>query len=185
MVEIGMRNTRVVTRDNRLVVIPNASVVDGDVINYSQPDPSYRLLVDLGIGSGVDVPWVKQVLEDTVRGVEGVLADKPVQVLFTGFGDSSNTFRVRWWVSSPGEKRDSTDRVCAAIQKTADEKSIDMPYPTYSLDNTIKISPEDAATISRAPGAATDAIATQSTGSAASHEAGEDTGEDAPEERAG
>lgn len=59
-----------------------------------------------------------------------------------------------------------------------------MPYPTYALENAIKLSPEDAATISKALGAAADAIAIQSTGSAASHEAGEDTGEDAPEERA-
>jgi small-conductance mechanosensitive channel len=151
VVDIGIRSTRVLTRDNRLVIIPNASVVDGEVINYSQPDPSYRLQVDLGIGSGMDIPRVKQVLEETVRGVDGVLADKPVQVLFTGFGDSSNTFRVRWWVSSPGEKRGSTDAVCAAIQKAADEKGIDMPLPTYALDSTINLSSEDTAAISKAP----------------------------------
>ena len=53
-----------------------------------------------------------------------------------------------------------------------------MPYPTYALENAIKLSAEDAATISKPPGAAADAIATQSTGSAARHEAGEDTGEE-------
>lgn len=152
VVDIGIRSTRVVTRDNRLVIIPNSLVVDGNVINYSEPDPSYRLQVDLGIGSGVDVPWVKQVLEDTARGVEGVLADKPVQVLFTGFGDSSNSFRVRWWVATPGEKRGSTDRVCAAIQKVADEKGIDMPYPIYALENAIKLSTEDVDQLSQALG---------------------------------
>jgi small-conductance mechanosensitive channel len=152
VVNIGIRSTRVLTRDNRLVIIPNASVVDGEVINYSQPDPSYRLQVDLGIGSGMDVPWVKKVLEDPVRGVEGVVADKPAQVLFTGFGDSSNTFRVRWWVATPGERRGSTDRVCAAIQKAADEKGIDMPYPTYSLGSSITIATENGAEPASATG---------------------------------
>jgi MscS family membrane protein len=149
--EIGMRSTRVVTRDNRLVIIPNGLVVDSQVVNYSQPDPTYRLQVDLGIGTSMNVPWVKQVLEDAVRGVDGVLADKPVQVLFTGFGASSNTFRARWWVATPGEKRASVDSVCAAIQKTADEKGIDMPVPIYSLDNRVKISQEDAAALPKAP----------------------------------
>jgi small-conductance mechanosensitive channel len=145
VVDIGIRSTRVVTRDNRLIIVPNASVVDSHVVNYSQPDPTYRLQVDLGIGTGMDIPWVKRVLEDAVRGVDGVLADKPVQVLFTGFGDWSNTFRVRWWVATPGEKRGSVDSVCAAIQKTANEKGIDMPVPIYSLDNRVKIRSEDAA----------------------------------------
>jgi small-conductance mechanosensitive channel len=143
VIDIGIRSTRVVTRDNRLVIIPNSSVVDSQVVNYSLPDPTYRLQVDLGIGAGVNVPWVKKVLEEAVRDVEGVLADKPVDVLFTGFGDSSNTFRVRWWVASYGEKRRSTDAVCAAIQATADSEGIDMPNPIYNLDNTIKIGDDD------------------------------------------
>jgi small-conductance mechanosensitive channel len=97
----------------------------------------------------VDIPWVKQELENAVRSVEGVLADKPVDILFTGFGDSSNIFRVRWWVSTPGEKRRVTDGVCAAIQKTANEKGIDMPVPAYALDNRVKLSPEDAAALTK------------------------------------
>ena len=152
VVDIGIRSTRVVTRDNRLVVIPNGAVVDAEVVNYTQPDPTYRLQVDVGIGYGVNIPWVQGILEETVRGVEGVLEDKPVNILFTGFGDSAMDFRVRWWVSSPGEKRAVTDAVCAAIQEAAEEKGIDMPNPTYALENTIKFGAEDADRILHALG---------------------------------
>lgn len=150
VVDNGIRSTRVVTRDNRLVIIPNATVVDAEVVNYSQPDPSYRLQVDLGIGHGVNIPWGKRVLQDTVRGVEGMMEDKPVNILFTGFGDSAMGFRVRWWVSSPGEKRAVNDAVCSAIQEAAAEKDIDMPNATYTLDNRLKVRPEDAAGLSAA-----------------------------------
>lgn len=156
VIDIGLRSTKVVTRDNRLVIIPNSAVVDNQVVNYSLPDSTYRLEIDLGIGSGMDIPRVKEELENAVRGVEGVLADKPVDILFTGFGDSSNTFRVRWWVSSPGEKRRVTDGVCAAIQETANEKGIDMPVPAYALDNRLKLSPEDAAALRQAAAAPKD-----------------------------
>jgi small-conductance mechanosensitive channel len=165
VVDIGIRSTRVLTRDNRLVIIPNSVVADGEVINYSEPDPSYRLQVDLGIGYNGNIPWITEVLEDTVRGVEGVMENKPVNVLFTGFGDAGMDFRVRWWVSSPGEKRSVTHRVCAAIQDITVEKDIDMPNATYSLVNTFKISPEDAAAISIVPGTATGEADTQSTAS--------------------
>ena len=154
VVDIGIRSTRVVTRDNRLVIIPNAAVVDSQVVNYSLPDPSYRLQVDLDIAYNGNIPWITKVLEDTIRGVEGVLADKPVNVLFTGCGDAGMSFRVRWWVSSPADKRSVTHRVCAAIQDVTVEKSIELPNKTYSLVNTIKISSEDAAMLANVPVAA-------------------------------
>jgi small-conductance mechanosensitive channel len=75
--------------------------------------------------------------------VEGVLADKNVDVLFTGFGESSNTFRVRWWVASYADKRRVTHNVCTAIQEAADKEGIDMPYTTFTLDNQLKINPDD------------------------------------------
>jgi small-conductance mechanosensitive channel len=143
VVEIGMRSTKVITRDNRLVIIPNSAVVDNYVVNYSQPDPTYRLQTDIGIGSGENIADVVRILHDSVRQVEGVLADKNVDILFTGFGDSSNTFRVRWWVASYADKRRVTHSVCTAIQEAADKEGIDMPYTTFTLDNQLKINPDD------------------------------------------
>ena len=143
VVEIGMRTTKVITRDNRMVIIPNSAVVDNYVVNYSEPDPTYRLQTDIGIGSGENIADVVQILQDAVRQVEGVLADKNVDVLFTGFGESSNTFRVRWWVASYADKRSVTHKVCTAIQEAADKEGIDMPYTTYTLDNQLKVNPDD------------------------------------------
>jgi small-conductance mechanosensitive channel len=131
------------------------------VVNYSRPDLTYRLQIDLGIGYGVNIPWVKGILVETVRSVEGVLEDKPVNILFTGFGDSAMDFRVRWWVSSPGEKRAVTDAVCAAIQEAAEEKEIDMPGPTYSLDNNVRFGTEDADRILQALGESPEAATVQ------------------------
>jgi small-conductance mechanosensitive channel len=137
VVEIGMRSTKALTRDNRLVMIPNASIVDTNVVNYSLPDPTYRLQTDIGIGSGENIPDVVRSLTQAVRAVDGVLADKPVDVLFTGFGDSSNTFRVR------ADKRRVTHRVCTTIQEVAAKEGIDMPNPTYAVDNQVKINADD------------------------------------------
>jgi small-conductance mechanosensitive channel len=151
VVEIGMRSTKVITRDNRLVIIPNSSVVDNYVVNYSEPDPTYRLQTDIGIGSGENIADVVRILQDTVSQVEGVLADKNVDILFTGFGDSSNTFRVRWWVASYADKRRVTHNVCTAIQEAADKEGISMPYTTFTLDNQLKVNPDDIDAIAKPP----------------------------------
>ena len=137
VVEIGMRTTKVITRDNRLVLVPNSVVVDQNVVNYSLPDPTYRLQTDIGIGAGEDVGQIVRILKESVEQVEGVLADKAVDILFTGFGDSSNTFRVRWWVASYADKRRVTHQVCTAIQEAAVKEGIDMPNPTYTLDSVV------------------------------------------------
>ena len=137
VVEIGIRTTKVITRDNRLVLVPNTVIVDQNVVNYSLPDPTYRLQTDIGIGAGEDVGQVVRILKDAVEQVDGVLADKAVDILFTGFGDSSNTFRVRWWVPSYTDKRWVTHKVCTAIQEAADKEGIDMPYTTFTLDSVV------------------------------------------------
>ena len=135
VIEIGVRTTKVITRDNRQVVIPNASIVDNNVVNYSLPDPSYRLETDIGVGSNEDISRVVRLFKEAVEEVEGVLAEKPVDVLFIGFGDFSNTFRIRWWVPSYADKRRVTHRVSTVIQEVANKEGINMPYPTYVLDS--------------------------------------------------
>jgi MscS family membrane protein len=150
VVEIGIRSSKVVTRDNRLVIVPNSTIVDSAVINYSLPDTTYRLQSDIGIGYTMDIAKVQGLIKKTVHELEGVLQDKPVDVWFTEFGDSSMTFRVRWWVPSYAAKRRSTDRVNAAIQELAEREGIDMPNPTYALENKITMSDEDVQKIAKA-----------------------------------
>jgi len=141
--EIGVRSTTVITRDNRQVEIPNSLIVDQPVINYSRPDPSYRLQTDIGIGTGMDIPKVVQILRDAVQEVDGVMKDKGVDVLFIDFGDSSNTFRVRWWVASYTGKRGVSHAVNTAIQEAATKEGIDMPDTTIALDNRLRFSDDD------------------------------------------
>jgi MscS family membrane protein len=150
VVEIGIRSSKVVTRDNRLVIVPNSTIVDSPVVNYSLPDTSYRLQSDIGIGYNMDIGKVQGLIKDTVSQLDGVLPDKPVDVWFTEFGDSSMTFRVRWWVASYAEKRRSTDSVNAAIQELAEREGIDMPNPTYTLDNNLQLSDADVDKIAEA-----------------------------------
>jgi len=150
VVEIGIRSSKVLTRDNRLVIIPNSGIADNTVVNYSLPDTTYRLQSDIGIGTTMDIPKVQQVIKKAVRQIEGVLPDKPVDVWFTEFGDSSNTFRVRWWVETYADKRRVTDSVNATIQEVALQEGIDLPNPTYTLDNQLKLSDEDVQRIAQA-----------------------------------
>jgi len=64
------------------------------VINYTYPDPRYRVTTDIGVAYGSDLDQMHKVIKDAERGVEGVLSDKPVDMFFQKFGDSTRT--VEW-----------------------------------------------------------------------------------------
>jgi small-conductance mechanosensitive channel len=133
VMEIGLRTTRVRTRDNRLVIIPNSVIVGNEIINYTYPDPTYRIQTEVSIDYAMDIDEVKRVLETAVRAVPGVLADRPVDVLYHEMGDSAMIFRVRWWVGTYADTRRVTDKIHTAIQHALDAAGIVSPYPTQML----------------------------------------------------
>jgi small-conductance mechanosensitive channel len=134
VVEIGMRTTRIRTRDNRMVIVPNSEISNNQVVNYTYPDPRYRVQIDIGIGYGQDIEYVRKIIHDTVREIPGILKEKPVDALYNEMGDSSMTFRVRWWIKSYEDTRRIYDRVNTALQNALDEAGVDMPFITYDVN---------------------------------------------------
>ncbi len=133
VVEIGLRTTRIRTRDNRMVIVPNSMIGRNQVINYTYPDPRYRIETHVKVAYGSDIDTVRRTIIEAVRGVEGVLPDKSVDALYIEMGDWAMVFRVRWWIESYVDTRRVYDRVNTALQEALDEAGIEMPYPTHSL----------------------------------------------------
>ena len=146
--DIGLRTTRIRTRDNRMVIVPNSIISHNQVINYTYPDPRYRIETHVGVAYGTDIERVRTLLIDTVKGLEFVLPDKPVDALYVDMGDSAMIFRVRWWIESYVDTRRAVDRVHTALQKTLDEAGIECPFPTQSLD--MRFRPETVEQFSQA-----------------------------------
>ncbi len=134
VVEIGTRTTRIRTRDNRLVIIPNSKIGTSLVVNDTYPDPRFRAETDVGVAYGSDYDQVRRVIKDAVRGVEGVLPDQPVDVFFVKFGASDRIMRVRWWIDTIDHVFPMLDRVNAAVESALYAAGIDMPFDTYDLN---------------------------------------------------
>ncbi len=137
VVDIGLRSTRIRTRDNRMVIIPNSIIGKSLIVNHSYPDTEYRIQIHVGVAYGTDVEQARQVIVNAVSQVEGVLPDHPVEALFLEFGDSALTFRIRWWLESYVDTRRMFDKVNTAIYKSLNEAGIDIPFPqrviTYKM----------------------------------------------------
>jgi small-conductance mechanosensitive channel len=140
--DIGLRTTRIRTRDNRMVIVPNSVIGANQVINYTYPDPRYRIETHVGIAYGTDIETARRVIVDAVCRVEGVLPEKPVDALYNEMGDSAMVFRVRWWIESYVDTRRIVDRVHTALQHALDAAGIESPYPTQTLN--VQVEPGEA-----------------------------------------
>lgn len=136
VVDVGIRQTRLQTYDNNIAIVPNSLIAGSQIINFSIPDPSYRLNTEVGVSYDSDIDPVLELLEEAVRSVESVLPHKPVDIYFMTFGDSARMMNIFWWVSGNDDRFRSISRVNAAIERTLDAAGIEMPFNT--LDVNIK-----------------------------------------------
>ena len=129
--EIQTRATLLRTYDSRRIVIPNAELFTNSV-TVNTAYEHRRLEYDVGIGYGDDVERAKELMLEAVRNVEGVLADPAPDALLVGFGASSVTVRVRWWIEPPrrSDALDTQDKVLMAIKRTLGANGIDLPFDT-------------------------------------------------------
>jgi small-conductance mechanosensitive channel len=142
--DIGLRTTRIRTRDNRLIILPNSTIGSNQVMNYSYPDPSYRNETHVSVGYDTDLEVARRLIVDTIRGTEGVLADRPIDALYIEMGDSGIIFRVRWWIASYVALRRNLDQVHTALQAAFDGAGI--PFASTIQNITLRA---DARTVRR------------------------------------
>ncbi|MEA3336725.1 MAG: mechanosensitive ion channel family protein [Chloroflexota bacterium] len=134
VVEIGLRTTSIRTRDNRMVIVPNSIIGKNQVVNYTFPDPRFRIQTHVGIDYDTDIEAARRVIVDTVRKVDGVLQDKPVDALYVEMGETAMIFRVRWWIASYEDTRRMFDKVHTSLQQALDEAGIEIPFTTYDVN---------------------------------------------------
>jgi small-conductance mechanosensitive channel len=132
-VDIGLRSTRIRTRDNRMVVVPNSQIGKSLVVNYAYPNDQYRLQIHVGVAYGTDIEKARKIMVEAVQKVEGVLPDRPVEALFLEFGDSALIFRVRWWLESYVDTRRMFDRVNTALYNALKKENIQLPFPQLDV----------------------------------------------------
>jgi len=131
--DIGLRSTRIRTRDNRMVVVPNSVIAKSLVVNYAYPNTEYRTEIHVGVAYGTEIEHARKVLIDAVSSVEGVDQNHPVDALFLEFGDSALIFRVRWWLNSYVDTRRMFDKVNTAMYNALNAAGIEVPFPQQDI----------------------------------------------------
>ena len=129
VVEVGIRSTTVLTRDEVLVTVPNSVLNNARIVNHSAPKRRKRIRIPVGVGYGSDLDEVEGIIEAVAAG-EDLLLDSPKpRIRLLGFGDSAVEYELRGWVQTPTRETKARHRINRALYTRFGETGIEIPYP--------------------------------------------------------
>lgn len=129
VVEIKLRTTRAVTRDDKIIIIPNHKFISNSVYNYTQNGKTTREYVQVGVAYGSDTEKVTELLLQSVTSQTGVLKKPKPFVAFEDFGDSALVFSVYFYINKSFEVPILKSNVRYSIDKLFRENQITIPFP--------------------------------------------------------
>ncbi len=123
--EITIFYTKLITLDNKLVMIPNGDLMSSNVTNYTA-EKIRRIDQDFKITNDIDQDIVKKVLLDAAKGTEGILEEPAAFARLTAVDDDTYIFTVRAWCETP-TYWDSYFNLIENCSKALAENGIDDP----------------------------------------------------------
>lgn len=136
---ISLRTTMVKTLQGQEVAIPNKDVLQNPLTNYSTHG-SRRIDLEFGISYGDDLRKAQGIVINAIKRNVDYLVEKPVEVYWTDFGDSSINGILRFWqpISSQKDFLLARSQAIVSIKEAFDREDIMIPFPIRTLDFGIR-----------------------------------------------
>ncbi len=131
---IGIRSTRILTRDDIEVTVPNSVMGNTKIINESGgPAEKYRIRIAVGVAYGSDIDKVREILMAIALSNEAVCTDPEPRVRFRMFGASSLDFELLCWIDQPVLRGRVIDALNCQVYKRFIEEKVEIPYSKHDL----------------------------------------------------
>jgi small-conductance mechanosensitive channel len=132
--EVGLRATKVRTRDNIEYLIPNADLTGNTIVNYTLSDPMIRIHVPVGVSYSSNPKEVEAILLKAAAGNERIVKSKHPEVWFSEYGDSSLNFELLVWIDVRRVMENSVrSELYFTIFEALAEAGIEIPFPQRDL----------------------------------------------------
>lgn len=131
--EFGLRSTRLLTRDNVEIIIPNRLMATNQIINESGGiNTSERLVIPVSVAYGSDLAEVRKALVEAAHRCKYAIQDSDrfaPSVLFRSFEDSGIKVTLLFWIARPDVLEAATDQIIMNIAEVFAERKIEIPFP--------------------------------------------------------
>jgi len=131
---IGIRSTRILTRDDIEITIPNAIMGNSKIINETGGRNSkMRIRIKISVAYGSDVEQIRKILMDTAKAHTEIVTYPEPRVRFRTFGDSGVHFELLCWITQPVLRGRVIDSLNEAVYNAFMESGIEIPYPKRDI----------------------------------------------------
>jgi small-conductance mechanosensitive channel len=129
VVDIGLRSTRIKTRDDVLITVPNSLMANSKIINESAPVKRFRVRIPVGVAYGSELEKVEAILLGVAAANPGVENYPEPRVRFRTFADSSLNFELLCWAADPEMRGRITHELNTAIYGQFEAGGVKIPFP--------------------------------------------------------
>lgn len=133
VVSIGVRSTRIQTRDDILITIPNSVIANSKIVNESAPMPNFRVRIPVSVAYGSNIDLVERTLLEIASQNENILPEPTPRVRFREFGDSGLNFELLCWAKEPALRGRTVHELNSVIYKNFNESGITIPFPQRDI----------------------------------------------------
>jgi small-conductance mechanosensitive channel len=131
---IGLRSTRILTRDDVEITIPNGIIGNSKIINEAGgPSTRHRIRIAVGVAYGSDIDQVIATLSAVAAAEEEVSKVPEPRVRFRTFGESGLNVELLCWIEQPVDRGRLTHELNCAVYKAFAKEKITIPYPQRDL----------------------------------------------------
>ncbi|PID93128.1 MAG: hypothetical protein CSA95_08790 [Bacteroidetes bacterium] len=131
--EMGLRTTKIRTRDDIFMMVPNHQFITQPVINWSHFNQNTRFNVEVGVAYGSDVSKVEKLLLDCAIQNKRISSSPKPFVRFHNFGNSSLDFQLFFWTEETFKVENIKSEVRFSICQAFSEHGIQIPFPQQDV----------------------------------------------------
>ncbi len=132
VVEVSIFYTKLLTGDNKTILIPNGALSNSSIVNVTQQNKR-RVDIEVGVSYNSDLSKVKAILTDIVESEEARLPEEDYNIFVSQLADSSVNMGVRFWVAS-GDYWTAKWRVTENVKLELDKNNIEIPFPQMDVN---------------------------------------------------
>jgi len=133
VVDINLRDTKIRTVDNNLVIIPNSAISGNPYKNFSLTR-DLRVVLECGVGYESDLDKVEQVVREAI-GLKFKYREADIEFYYLAFGDSSINFQLRFWIQATEHRAliRARSKAVVIIKQAFDRENINIPFPIRTI----------------------------------------------------
>jgi small-conductance mechanosensitive channel len=129
VLDANWRSTRVLTRDDDIIYVPNSTMAKGNIVNLTDPTPEHLLKKKIGIDYAAPPNKVRNVLVDVMTHVDGVIPHPPPDVFLVEFDDHAINYELRFWIIDYDRRVKIEAEIMRSVWYRLKREGITIPYP--------------------------------------------------------